>query len=506
MGFKTLSTWNQMAPRVYTGHCFCFPYLPNGNAQALESHLRTTLDALASRVPLLRHVIKPHPDHPDKIVLVPSGDDAPAIPLKVTDERRSFGWTYRQLQSRSFPAQAFVGNAFELPPSLPTPDRGVPLFGVDAKLIEGGLLIVNRLHHSVADGVGRTAITNAFASLTRDPSAQVPPIDIDADISPAAEPDLPAAELMAQTPEYRLLDAPYGPTIPYLGPPGPPFGSIRRTGRTFVVAPHALAQLRQQLTGNSGAKPPSSFTSLAALTWAHATKARLSAIEGSAAATVDSNTNTGAAQSIAEDGSEYWEQGKGKGETARIVTVVNWRGRAFKNVPELTATAGNAVAIPAADVALGTVLAAAGHHKDANGSGIEALRAVAQAIEASARTVDDGFVATRTALARRIHDLRFLGIEGDPREAKAFAFNTWRHLYTETPGWVLPGVPQQGDDGVQPDAVRRSQKEWDMGYGFILPQRKGFDGLEVLVTLEPEAMDALVADKSWRSWMKEVIE
>ncbi|KAI3339676.1 hypothetical protein F4824DRAFT_454394 [Ustulina deusta] len=246
----------------------------------------------------------------------------------------------------------------------------------------------------------------------------------------------------------------YGPTIPYLGPPGPPFASIRRTGRIFVVAPHALAQLRQQLASASGAKLPSSFTSLAALTWAHVTKARLTAIQDAAAAAANSDTNRDGAQRAAEDGTgyKYWELGKGKGQTARIVTVVNWRGRAVGHVPGLAATAGNAVAIPAADVALGTVLAAAGAsrrehpgHADATGTGMEALRGVAQAIEASARSVDDDFVATRTALARRLEDIRMLGIEGDPRDAKAFAFNTWRYLYKGTPGWGLPGVAREGD-------------------------------------------------------------
>ncbi|KAK3934358.1 anthranilate n-hydroxycinnamoyl benzoyltransferase [Diplogelasinospora grovesii] len=471
MGYKTLSTWNQMAPRVYTGHCFCFPYLPNGNLHALESHLRTALDALTRRIPFLRQVIKPHPDHPDQVCLFPS-ENANPIPLKISDERHSFGWTYRQLKSQGFPAKAFVGTKFDLPPSLPTHERGVHVFGVEAKLIDGGLLLINHLHHSVTDGVGRTLITNAFASLTRDPSGQsladAPPIDIHAEVpahlEQAPDPALPVASLLARCPEYRLLDAPYGPTIPYLGPPGPPFASIRRTGRIFVVAPHALARLRQQLGGGGGAKAPSSFTCLAALTWAHATKARLAS-----AAAADRDINGDEAHA-ASDGT--WDDlGKGNGQTARIVTVVNWRQRALGR----------------------------------------ALRCLARAIEASARGVDDGFVATRTALFRRFEDIRMLGIDGDPRDARAFAFNTWRYVYKGTPGWGLPGVPvggegDGGEAGVQPDAIRRSQKEWDMGYGFILPERKGFDGLEVLVTLEPDAMDALLADKAWMSWVEEVIE
>lgn len=147
------------------------------------------------------------------------------------------------------------------------------------RLIEGGLLLCIYCHHSVSDGTSVNNIVNCFAQLTRDPEQDLEVKFVDVHV------DLPEKfclkvrqdsfdQLFSECPECHLLSSPTGPTQFRMPSAGIQWQDIRKTGRIFVIGAQQIKQLQQKLAEKSNWSP-STFTCLAALTWAYITKARL---------------------------------------------------------------------------------------------------------------------------------------------------------------------------------------------------------------------------------------
>lgn len=480
MGQRILNTWNQIAPRAYQRQWFCFPY-KHGNLELLRAYLRLALNRLASYFPYLS----------GKLLLLssPSGylcinsEDNAKIPLEIYDMRSSYPWTYAQLKAQGFPARAFVNKSFDLPYQLSEDGTGIPVFAVHVRLIEGGLLLCIYCHHSASDGTSVSNIVNSFAQLTRDPEQDLEAKRVDVHV------DLPEKvcskvyqdsldRLLSECFEYHLLSSPSGPTQFRMPPAGTLWQDIRRTGRIFVVGAQQIKQLQQKLA-QRGSWAPSTFTCLAALTWAYVTKARLNSPKNLLSPSPD----------------EPWVVLK----DVRLMISIDWRQRAFADI--MGSSAGNTVALPKIALSTETVLTACSPNKDTSCS---ALAEITRAIGAMVSDVDDNFVALRTALFRKAPDPRFIGVDADPRDPLDFYFNTWRHFGGNT-RWKIPGVVEE-DGGATPDAIRRAQGDWNMGAGLILPSRKNCSGFEVMVTLDVDAMEVLCEDAGWKVWVDEILE
>ncbi|KAF4988718.1 hypothetical protein FDECE_14953 [Fusarium decemcellulare] len=480
MGDQVLSTWNQIAPRAYQRQWFCFPHKQEVNLELLTDHLRLALDRLATYFPHLLGKISLL-SNPQGYLCIDLGDDT-KIPLKLYDERCSYPWTYAHLKAQGFPARAFVDKSFDLPYQLENSD-GIPVFEVHVRLIEGGLLLCIYCHHSVSDGTSVNNIVSSFAQLTRDPeqALEVKCGDIHVDIPDniCSEADQNGFDkLLAACPEYRLLSSPTGPTQFRMPSTGTQWQDINKTGRIFVIGAQQIKQLQHSLAGQSN-RAPSTFTCLAALAWAYATKARLNSPKNLLSSSPDEKI------AVPKD--------------VRLMISIDWRKRAFADI--MGSTAGNAVALPKTAVDTNIVLDACGTDEDTSCS---ALVEITRAIDTMVGGVDDDFVALRTTLFRKAPDPRFIGVDADPRDPRDFYFNTWRHFGGDT-RWKIPGVVEE-DGGSAPDAIRRAQGNWNMGAGLILPARKGCSGFEVMVTLDVDAMSVLCEDAGWNSWVNEVLE
>ncbi|KAH6970575.1 hypothetical protein BKA56DRAFT_596618 [Ilyonectria sp. MPI-CAGE-AT-0026] len=481
MGRRILNTWNQIAPRAYQRQWFCFPHKHEGNLELLRAHLRLTLDRLTSYFPYLSGKLFLL-SSPLGYLCIDLEDDA-KIPLKIHDERSSYPWTYAQLEAQGFPARAFVDKSFDLPYQLSEDGGGMPVFEVHVRLIEGGLLLCIYCHHSISDGTSVNNIVNSFAQLTRDPEQDLEVKFVDVHV------DLPEKvcskvrqdsfdQLLSECPEYHLLSSPTGPTQFRMPSAGTQWQDIRKTGRIFVIGAQQIKQLQQKLAEKSN-WTPSTFTCLAALTWAYVTKARLNSPKNLLSSSPD----------------EPWVILK----DVRLMISIDWRRRAFADI--MGSSAGNTVALPKIGLGTGTVLAACSINKDISYS---ALVEITRAIGTMVSGVDDDFVALRTALFRKAPDPRFIGVDADPRDPLDFYFNTWRHFGGNT-RWKIPGVMEE-DGGATPDAIRRAQGDWNMGAGLILPARKNCSGFEVMVTLDVNAMEVLCEDAGWKSWIDDISE
>ncbi|CAG7564502.1 unnamed protein product [Fusarium equiseti] len=415
-------------------------------------------------------------------------DDAD-IPVNVFDQRDSFSWSYGQLKSQGFPARAFVDDSFDLPYRLEEGQQGIPVFEVNVRLIEGGLLLGTYGHHSVFDAGRMHTVIRSFAELTKDPNKMldIPPsvglnvgsqtvgYDVN-EVQPV--PDL--NELLSRCPEYCLLSSPLGPTQFRIPKPGTLSKHIQNTGSIFVIKDKLLRDLKKNLMHlasiDSNMHQPSTFTCLAAITWAHVTKARLS--------------NTLGLPSLLSTKQTFPEE-------VRLMVSVDWRRRISTDV--MSSSAGNSIALPIASINISTILAACDEDQDVACS---ALALVARTIDEAVLSVNDDFVALRTALFRASPDPRLIGLDFDLSDPRDFYFNTWQHFGTQT-SWGLPGlVKKDADGGFAPDAVRRAQAGFSNGAGLVLPTRDN-NKFEVLITLDVDSMEVLRTDPSWERWVEQ---
>ncbi|WQF80809.1 Putative chloramphenicol acetyltransferase-like domain superfamily [Colletotrichum destructivum] len=201
---------------------------------------------------------------------------------------------------------------------------------------------------------------------------------------------------------------------------------------------------------------------LTALIWAYATMARM---------------RTKSPDEISLD----WE--------ARLLTPVNWRGRAFHH--ETVNFFGNTTAYLVTRVPLKEVMDAA--------ENIDLLAHLASSINAMVEAVDEDFVATQTALMCACPDLRYLCTNICLEHPTGFSVDSWRTIGVDLT-WDIPGVPTTMADVVRP--VNATTRE---GTALILPNNDLGSNYQVSVSLQPQAMDILCNDKRWMQWFYGVV-
>ncbi|RBR26082.1 uncharacterized protein FIESC28_01110 [Fusarium coffeatum] len=445
------------------------------------------LYGLSKQFPNLKSRISLLPNPPGYLAI--SASDDTNIPVNVLDQRDSFSWSYSQLKSQGFPARAFVDGSFDLPYRLVDGQQGIPVFEINVRLIEGGLLLGIYGHHSVFDAGRMDIVIRSLAELTRDPTKMLdisPPIDINVgsqtvgnDVTQVRPvPDL--KELLSRCPEYRLLSAPLGPTQFRIPDADTQSKDIQNTGSIFVIQYKVLRELKKKLAHttslDSHEYQPSTFTCLAAITWAHVIKARLSGTRS-----IPSLSST--KRTIPEE--------------VRLMVSVDWRRRISTHI--MSSSAGNSIVLPIASINTSTILAACNEDQDLACS---ALAIIARAIDEAVLSVNDDFVALRTALFRASPNPRLIGLDFDLCDPRDFYFNTWQHFGTQT-YWGLPGlVKKDSSEGIAPDAMRRAQAGFGNGAGLLLPTTDSTK-FEILITLDVDSMEVLRTDPSWEHWVEQ---
>ncbi|KAF5598810.1 anthranilate n-hydroxycinnamoyl benzoyltransferase [Fusarium pseudocircinatum] len=437
----------------------------------LKQHLKAALSELSKQFPDSRGRIIQLAEPPGHLAI--STNDVNDIPFKFFDQRASFSWTYSQLKSQDFPAHAFVDGSFDLPYRLEDGGEGVPAFEVHLRLIDGGLLLGIYGHHSIFDAGRMDTVIRYFAELTEDPKKRLN-ITIAAGSSGRAiastyvQPVQDLKELLSRCPEYRLLTSPLGPTQ-FRAPKTDRV--TKNTGCIFVIQDQTVRHLKDKLASTrltDSKHQPSTFTCLAAITWAHVTEARIASLA-----------------------SETYLD-----EDARLMISVDWRRRISSD--PITPSSGNAIALPISTVSKSTILAACNEDEETS---YTALSAIACVIDKAILSVNDDFVAARTSLFRSVPDPRLIGLDFDLSDPLDFYLNTWRHFGTRTQ-WDLPGLNKQSSArGIAPDAVRRAQAGFGTGAGLVLPEADAAK-FEVLITLDVEAMEHLRNSPSWQRWIE----
>ncbi|KAI0123635.1 anthranilate n-hydroxycinnamoyl/benzoyltransferase [Xylariales sp. AK1849] len=459
---ELLSIWNQSSPRVYISVILCFPF-DNSLAGDAVQHLQASLERLAQERPLFAaRLHAASSTEPGLAHLIQSSGHE--IPFEVSFAPDDFTDDYEQIKRAGFPPGLFIGPQFGITGFIDGTSDPLPVSRVHALIIRGGLLLAVYLHHSLCDGDSLRIFLECFAAQTRGDAIHRPSEQAFDNPKSHRQPDINLLSLISRCPEYTLLPNFNGPTQPRLSGGGTPLGNIPKTGKIFVFKRDRVAELQNNIRLQSGSTTtPSTYTCLAALAFAHITKARLRA-------------------------ENFLPPTEGKGG-AMLWNSVNWRSRAFQ---ELTEDYFGNAALPAVTKASKQQLLGASDD-------MKLLATLVPLIKDSIDAVDEEYVRRRLALVSALPDPRLIGVNYDPRSPQTLAFNTWRHFGADAV-WDIPGVPVE-----KPDAIRRAHGSWNLGTALILPARTTSNHQEIFVSLSQVAMDLLCQDEGWLTWVDRVI-
>lgn len=473
----SLSAWDQVAQRAYIQVALCFPF--QGDKATAEGHIKSSLERLGRQRRDFAGSLKADPQN-GRVQLEKHSNDE--ISFEVVDYDVKFPYTFAQLKAKDFAPSAFVHPDFALDGEL-APFRLVPVCQVRASFIEGGLILWVYLHHTFADGDGLRMLLECFSAQTRGTEVDHPKNTdfetADAETSFSSDSSSAVEDLIRNCPEYVKAPKPQAYSPAALGTPlaqmttgRPTTSHVQKKGYMFIFRHDRLDQLQSlieaiQPNHRLQRKRPSSYVTLAALTWAHLTKAR-----------VETDPEAVAAQDPSSP--------------AKLTKCVRWRGRALvDNVREYF---GVAVALPFTQMPLGDVLRPCNE--------FNAMVPLVRAIEETIGFVNDEFVAQRTAALRAVaaEDPRGVVLDFDVRNPRQLAFNTWRYLGADCE-WGVPGLL-----AARPVAVRPVRGEISMGYALVMPAGKDSEVHELVITLPEKAMEALIQDHDYMRWVDRVVE
>ncbi|KAJ4147499.1 hypothetical protein LMH87_002012 [Akanthomyces muscarius] len=151
--------WGKIFPPKDAVRVYCFAVAPDVDKQAIVNQLHLALQSTVHKIPFLGGalVLPSAKDKPWDVRLV--SDGAARLDVQDLSDRQSFA----ELAKFKFAQHMFPQDIF--PPvndALP-PGSRVSLCRIQATWIDGGLLLVTSVNHTVADGRGVTEIVKIFA-------------------------------------------------------------------------------------------------------------------------------------------------------------------------------------------------------------------------------------------------------------------------------------------------------------------------------------------------------
>lgn len=460
---QRLSEFDQASLRTYMQIVLAFPLAENASVSIIYQHLRSSLTRVGKEYPLFAckvHLEKSRFGE-EAFILPPSSD----IPLLTEID----GTNYADLAARGFPAQMFIHPELDLNNTLKLDEGAVPVAHVRVKFVNGGLLLMLSVHHTAGDAYCLGLFAEAFAAATRGERIAVEYSSLtlrlpqDEDISSKTQ-----LTLLKDCPEYEILLNPNpGPSLPDKLPGGAPSEEIPGVSKIFALKIDHIEELRNMLRDVWGpvARKPSAFACMAALTFAHVTKARTGSESGIAPPCENANT-------------------------AKLFTPVDFRRRFHEETEEYF---GNAI------ITVPTEIPVEDLHLACEDQDVAALAKIVAHITATFSKVDQAAILHRKALFKRISDYNRLALSQDRRIPGQMQFNSWRY-FGGNDVWKMPGM------GIKkPDSVRRVQGAVSLGNALILPLNSESEFWEIVIHLTPVSMAALEQDDDWMRWVHKTI-
>ncbi|KAG8158896.1 hypothetical protein KVR01_011339 [Diaporthe batatas] len=463
---QRLSHFDQASLRTYIQIVLAFPLADDASAQAIYEHLRASLNHVGQAFPVLATKLQLETSRfGQEAFLTPSQEEIPLV-------ADIGGADYASLAARGFPAHEFIRPDFDLNNTLKLNEGPVPVAHARVRFISGGFLLFCSVHHSAADGYGLGQFVEAFAAATRgleimgEPSRTVLDLPQDPDISEET-----LLTLSQGCPEFAVVLEPNSlPSLPDILPGGTPSREIPSEAKIFVFRIDKIDELRtkvnEALGPNARLQKPSAFMVLAALTWAHVTKARC----GSEQCTAPPSTDA---------------------DLGKIFIPIDFRRRFHEETLDYF---GNAVVTIPIETPVKELISVCGEQN------LPAFAKLVNLIADAVAGVGQADILRREALFRRLGDCRRLVLSQDRRLRGQIQLNSWRYFGGNNV-WEIPGMGSR-----KPDAVRRIQGEVSPGNALLLPLNSESEFYEMSLALPTVSMSALLRDEEWMSWVDRVID
>lgn len=525
---QPLSTWDNVAPRTYTGRAICFPFDDHARKNQSES-AQTLFDCLRSNLDVLG---KERPDFAGKLQLgtnlTPSHIDGNVYRLtsssfrinlrpKYPKELESiYGQVtaqngakakgikfdkkfikYDNLKRSGFPVKPFINEDLITDLMLGAGKPPVPVVEVEVVFLNGGFFFNLLIHHSYFDGKAYHKFLECFAACTR--GDKLPNYSTNPMIKLLYEQNQSLAEkkfedILPLCPEFQTwpnhdLKGPTQPITPEIPNSERP-KSFKNDSKIFLFNFSKLktlsVELAQLLPGTS---PPSAYTTLCALLWAHILVAREVFLN---------NSSDPSGRAIHTHFASH---------PPFFSTPVDWSStRLLQKYPSLSPITAQAYFGNTITWAITTLPDTSLLYDIASGNKTSLAR-VASAISLSISRVDPSFLYTREALLDKVPDMRLLGLPWDSRMPAEWGMNSWADFGADIE-WSLPGVAKTPgvEKGTLANAQRRVQKEVGGSGGLILPaQRAKPESWECQVSLPEGAMRALEGDEVFKQYWEGVV-
>ncbi|KAJ4384367.1 hypothetical protein N0V85_008374 [Neurospora sp. IMI 360204] len=533
-----LSTWDNVAPRTYTGRVICFPFdhVARKNqlecAQTLMACLRSNLDVLVKERPdfagklQLGANLTPNEKYKDgNVYLLTSSTSRIYLRPKYPKGLESIYGTvsarngtenvkakgikfdenftdYDTLKRSKFPVKPFIHADLTTDLMLEEGKPPIPVVEVEVIFLNGGFFFNLLIHHTYFDGKAYHKFLECFAACTRgdklpnyptNPTVKLPYEQEQSLVEKKFEDILPLCSEFKTWPNNDLKGPtqPIQPDIPNSERPQ----SFKNDSKFFIFNFSKLKSLSLELAhllprGNKTTPPPSAYTTLCALLWAHTLVARESMV-------FNNNSCDPSERAIHTHFSSH---------PPFFSTPVDWTStKLLQKYPSLSPITapyfGNTVTWAITTLPDKSLL-----HSIASGNK-ESLAQVASAISLSISRVDPSFLYTREALLNAVPDMRQLGLPWDSRMPAEWGMNSWADFGADVE-WSLPGVAKSPDLSKETlaDAQRRVQKEVGGSGGLILPAKRARSAeWECQVSLPEGAMRALEGDEVFKKYWEGVV-
>ncbi|KAI1319388.1 hypothetical protein F5Y16DRAFT_414266 [Xylariaceae sp. FL0255] len=436
-----LNGLNQMAPRSYNRFALCFS-VENSKISEAVKHLKLCVAKLSKACPALASLLMVNTPTAC-IKQIPGGK----IPVEDLDDvGRLIRITYAKLQKEGFPASYFVHDVFDI-----SSDNEIPALIVRIYRLDGGLILGLHLHHSFGDGHELRTLIRWLSAESRGDTVNYGPISFSVPLHGLLK--IMEGECVNDLPEWKLRSR--------LGEP-----TEERAGEIFRFDLKELEAIR-----NGIGEGTSTNIVLAALTWAHATKARFDSLRISKGTTGRDDRQIG--------------------DKSRLLIPVDVRKRVFQE-KDIDQYFGNATELSLSCIDTNELLKACERtigYKDEPDEVSKRMKPLTRHIQEAIAHVNPNFVKKRLSLYNQESDPRKFEHDADLSDRNAFIFNYWRYIGNDEM-WDLNKTGPR-----YPDCGRRIGGQWNGPAGVVMPQLPKKDHLEVMITLERSALSMLKGDR-----------
>lgn len=274
----TLLPLETIGPKMYVRPFLLFKLHEDYDIDHLTPLLDGAYTATKKRIPVLDCKVVPDPGADQKGIAKLerlAEEEIPQVVFKDLRAKEAFSFTYDELKANDFPPAAFDGELLSPMPPAPAPGQVVPVAALQINFIQGGMVLCLALHHVPGDARTFLEWTKMFAEECRRAQGIELPEDAGFDAAMLEDRERLRQRVSSDHGGGDLADHPEYMVLPFVPEGNGGSGLIPDAcfGRIFYFSPESLKTLKADAAPSNAAHPPddvpwiSTMDALMALIW-----------------------------------------------------------------------------------------------------------------------------------------------------------------------------------------------------------------------------------------------